>query len=99
MVAASACPPAPRLQTLLDGRPAAPETGELTAHLEECPACRDTLERLAGGGGWAAAGRRLGAVAGPPEPALRKVMVALRRAPAYVAAAPARVAVPDTAVV
>ena len=65
------CPPRSELEALLrQPAPAAPEN--LARHLEECPACRDTLERLAGGTAWRAAGGKLS----PPSTTVQNPLVA-----------------------
>lgn len=46
---ASACPANDRLQQLLEGTLSPSEQGDLIAHLDECAACQQALETLAGG--------------------------------------------------
>ena len=48
MTAPSFCPTADRLRHLLTEAPPAAEQAELIGHLDGCPACQQTLERLAG---------------------------------------------------
>jgi eukaryotic-like serine/threonine-protein kinase len=48
MSAPSPCPPPDRLRQLLTSELAPPEQEELTAHLDDCPACQRALEEQAG---------------------------------------------------
>ena len=48
MAAPSSCPPAYRLRQLLTGALPAGEQEDLTAHLDDCPACQRALEEQAG---------------------------------------------------
>jgi WD40 repeat protein len=83
MSASTSCPPPERLADLLGGTLSGDEQGELTAHLDGCPRCRQELERLAGGDeAWRETARKLGAAcADESEPALREVLEELRGEP------------------
>src|SRR5262249_46873713 len=48
MIAPSSCPPAERLQQLLTGTVPAAEQAALVNHLDDCTACQETLDKLAG---------------------------------------------------
>jgi WD40 repeat protein len=83
MTAPTNCPPVERLAELLSVPLSGDEQGELTAHLDSCPRCRQELERLAGGDeAWRETARKLGAAcADESEPALREVLDELRDEP------------------
>src|SRR5947209_3104915 len=71
----TSCPEPDRWQALLDGALPVAEQEALTAHLEECPACQQTLERLtAAGDTWPRAARLFGLETAAPEPELRRVI-------------------------
>jgi Protein kinase domain/HEAT repeats len=72
----SPCPDAVRWGDLLDSRLSEPVANDLGAHLETCPGCQSTLERLtAGEASWVEAGRVLEQ---RPQPALRRAMEQLK---------------------
>src|SRR4051812_17579872 len=70
------CPDSGSWNALLDGRLTDPELGRMTAHLEECAACQQMLERLTvGEANWPEAAR---ALEQRPKPALRQAMARLK---------------------
>ena len=79
MTRSANCPPTEQLSRLLAGSLSPEAQGDLTGHLDDCPHCRQELERLAGGvEGWRETARKLGAAcAEPAEPALRDVLARL----------------------
>jgi protein kinase-like protein/3-keto-disaccharide hydrolase/uncharacterized protein DUF1579/putative zinc finger protein len=73
------CPAPELLKQLLDGELPAEEQALLTAHLDQCPACQDTVENLAAGKhSWAAAAECLAKEGVAAEPALAEVLEAAR---------------------
>jgi eukaryotic-like serine/threonine-protein kinase len=82
----TACPQETRLRDLLDESLSPQEQTELTAHLEDCPACRRRLEGLAAGSeSWVAA-RGLGRGPAPDTaaPGLRRAVESLAGQPSPV---------------
>jgi serine/threonine protein kinase len=76
MPTANPCPDAGRWGDLLDSRLPEPAAAALNSHLEACPGCQRTLDRLtAGEPAWAEHGRTLD---DRPRPALRQVMDRLK---------------------
>jgi serine/threonine protein kinase len=76
METASPCPDAGRWGDLLDSRLPEPVAATLNSHLESCPGCQQTLDRLtAGEATWADDARE---VAHRPRPALRQAMERLK---------------------
>ena len=62
MTRSANCPPTEQLSRLLAGSLSPEAQGDLTGHLDDCPHCRQELERLAGGvEGWRETARKLGA--------------------------------------
>jgi anti-sigma factor RsiW len=82
MSRSTACPSEERLRALLDGLLSDFDTEALTAHLDDCPACRRRLEGLAGGpdavGGLAS---KLRPEPNADSPALRDLLAHLRGGP------------------
>lgn len=73
------CPDAARWKQLLDGALPENEQAELSAHLESCERCQQTVERLtAGHDSWEGAARELGAACPANSPALQNVIDDLR---------------------
>jgi WD40 repeat protein len=88
------CPEPARWEELLRGALPAEEQSTLTAHLETCPTCQHTVERLAGGTeAWSRAARHLGGESRAGEAALRRVVADLEAE----AGPPATQAEPDSA--
>src|SRR4051794_32280204 len=76
MLTASQCPDPVRWGELLDGRLAGPAAASLNAHLESCPDCQRTLDRLtAGEASWVESARDL---ARGPRPELRRAIEQLK---------------------
>ena len=81
-MATPSCPEPARLKDLLDGTLPEPEQSALSAHLEACAACQQTVEGLAAGRDtWAGAGRLADAGHAPPAAALQKALDEVRDAP------------------
>jgi WD40 repeat protein len=77
-MAAIVCPQREQLSELLAGVLCETEQGELTAHLDRCPRCRQELERLASGEeAWKETARKLGEACASHEPALQEVLADL----------------------
>src|SRR6478752_4932909 len=76
------CPPAERLRSLLAGRLSPGVADEVTAHVERCDRCQAALDELAGGASCAGLAAALAGDEPAPEPALRRVMERVKRAPA-----------------
>lgn len=82
MAIANPCPDPSRLRELLDGSIPEAEQAELTAHLETCESCQQTVEGLvAGRDSWIGAARQLGAGAAPLAPTLQSAMEHARHTP------------------
>ncbi len=78
MAALITCPQREQLSELLAGVLSETEQGELTAHLDRCPPCRQELERLASGEeAWQETARKLGAACASHEPALQEALADL----------------------
>src|SRR5947207_3425323 len=76
MATGSECPDLVRWGDLLDGRLPEPVANSLSSHLEACPGCQRTLDRLtAGEASWVEAARVLEQ---GPRPALRQAMEQLK---------------------
>lgn len=76
MPATDKCPDPGRWGDLLDSRLAEPAASDLSSHLEACPGCQRTLERItAGEASWVEAARVLD---DRPRPALRQAMERLK---------------------
>src|SRR5689334_17824440 len=76
MPAVDTCPDPGRWGELLDSRLPEPAASALSSHLEGCPGCQRTLERLtAGEAGWVEAARVLEQ---GPRPALRRAIERLK---------------------
>src|SRR5215211_4984096 len=76
MPTVSECPDPVRWGDLLDSRLPEPVASSLSSHLETCPGCQSTLDRLtAGEATWAEAARGLDP---RPRPALRRAMEQLK---------------------
>jgi serine/threonine protein kinase len=76
MPATDKCPDPGRWGDLLDSRLPEPAASNLSSHLEACPGCQRTLERLtAGEASWVEAARVLD---GRPRPALRQAIERLK---------------------
>ena len=76
MPTASPCPDPVRWGDLLDSRLTEPVASTLTSHLEDCPGCQRTLDRLtAGEPDWVEAARTLDR---RPRPELRRAMEQLK---------------------
>ena len=72
------CPDPARWEELLSAELPPEEQTALGAHLETCPNCQQTLERLAAGSEtWSGAARHLGEMGRGGEPALQRVVAEL----------------------
>ncbi|MFN0053066.1 MAG: protein kinase domain-containing protein [Planctomycetales bacterium] len=80
MASLKSCPEPERLKQLLDGSLTESELGNLTAHLDDCAVCQQTMEGLsAGRETWAGAAAKLNAAASPDDPILSQALEEARR--------------------
>jgi anti-sigma factor RsiW len=78
MTETASCPDPARWEELLTAELPPEEQSALNTHLETCPNCQQTLERLAAGSEtWSGAARHLGETGRGGEPALQRVVAEL----------------------